>query len=285
MDGSLVPRSLVRATELDVLAPDHVVERRGDVLVVRSPSNPAYYWGNYLLFPRPPGPGDGPRWEALFDEAFAAEPRVRHRALGWDTTDGDLGAAHEELVARGYDLQELVGLIAVPDALTPRAGESRTVEVRALDPDADEDLWDGVVELQVAGRDEAFRDTEDDYRAFSRARLADQRRLFREGRGAWYVALLPGTREVAGSLGIVVTGGRGRYQAVDTAEAHRRQGICSRLVVEAARHAVATFGAETLVICAEPDYHALGLYESLGFERRERVAGAHLMPPADAAAA
>jgi hypothetical protein len=27
------------------------------------------------------------------------------------------------------------------------------------------------------------------------------------------------------------------------------------------------------VIVADPDYHALGLYESLGFERAERVAG------------
>jgi ribosomal protein S18 acetylase RimI-like enzyme len=70
-----------------------------------------------------------------------------------------------------------------------------------------------------------------------------------------------------------VTGGRGRFQVVDTALAYRRRGICSRLVVEAARRSTDRHGAERFVIAADPDYHALGLYESLGFRRKERVAG------------
>ena len=95
--------------------------------------------------------------------------------------------------------------------------------------------------------------------------------MFRAGAGAWYVAL--DGDQVAGSMGIVVTGGRGRYQAVDTAITHRRRGICSRLLVDAARHAVATYGATRLVIVADPDYHAAGIYESVGFRPVERVCG------------
>jgi len=87
------------------------------------------------------------------------------------------------------------------------------------------------------------------------------------------VAIDPPTGAVAGSLGIVVTGGRGRYQAVDTAEAFRRRGIASRLVVEAAQRAAADHGAERFAIVADRTYHALGLYESLGFERAEHVLG------------
>src|SRR5262249_11306717 len=49
-DPAVVPRSLVLATDLDVLAPDSVVERRDGYLLVRSPSNPTFYWGNFLLF-------------------------------------------------------------------------------------------------------------------------------------------------------------------------------------------------------------------------------------------
>jgi ribosomal protein S18 acetylase RimI-like enzyme len=71
----------------------------------------------------------------------------------------------------------------------------------------------------------------------------------------------------------VVTGERGRFQAVDTAEAYRRRGICSRLVVEAGRHGIEQFGAAKLVIVADPEYHALGLYESLGFRCIEHVWG------------
>jgi ribosomal protein S18 acetylase RimI-like enzyme len=272
----LVPRSLVYATDLDVLALGRVVERRPDHLVVRSPGNPEFYWGNFLLFDDAPGEGDGMRWEALFDRAFADEPRVRHRTFAWDTIDGWLGAAREELEAHGYRVEETIGLVAEAGALRPHDRENREVEVRALDPFSEGELWDGVLELQVAGRDPVH--DESGYRAFSRARQVELRGLFQAGRGSWYVALVPGTTKVVGSCGIVVTAGRGRYQAVDTALAYRRRGICSRLVVEASRLSTAAFATERFVIAADATYHALGVYESLGFERVERVAGASLMP-------
>jgi ribosomal protein S18 acetylase RimI-like enzyme len=268
----------VWATELDVLALDSVVERRDGFLLVRSPGNPTYHWGNLLLFDREPVAGDGARWEALFDEAFAGEPRVRHRTFLWDRTDGVAGAAHEEFAARGYDVEEMYGLIA--EQLAPHPREHPDVVVRTLDPEADEELWDGVVELNVANRDEGY--DEDTHRAFSRRWLDDKRALFRAGRGAWFVALDPATGGIAGSCGVVVTGGRGRFQTVNTALAHRRKGICSRLVVEASRRAADSFGAERFVIVADAGYHALGLYESLGFERGEHVFGVCRWPRAGA---
>jgi ribosomal protein S18 acetylase RimI-like enzyme len=267
----MTPRSLVWATDIDVLPLDRVVERRDGFLVVRSPGNPMHYWGNLLLFDEPPGAGDAARWEELFESEFGDEPRVRHRTFAWDRTDGAVGAAREEFGPLGYDVEESVGLVADAGRVRPHARENRDVEVRALAPMADEELWDAVVELQVAGRDAGHE--EEKYRAFVRARLADRRALFRAGRGAWYVAIDPASGDVAASCGVVVTGGRGRFQAVDTALAHRRRGIASRLVAEAARRAAAERGAERLVIVADPGYHALGLYESLGFERAERVAG------------
>jgi len=56
--------SLVWATDIDVLAPDHRLERRADHWVVSSPSNPTFWWGNFLLFDDAPGPGDGERWKS-----------------------------------------------------------------------------------------------------------------------------------------------------------------------------------------------------------------------------
>jgi ribosomal protein S18 acetylase RimI-like enzyme len=271
-------RSLAWATDLDVLPPDRVVERRDGFLVVKSPSNPAHFWGNFLLFDDVPSPGDAGRWEALFDTAFGADPRIQHRAFGWDRPDGATGAAKEEFAGRGYDIDDNVGLIVDARRLAPHPRENREMVVQVLDPavGADEELWDAVAEVQVAGRDDAH--DEASYRAFTRARLEDRRALFRSGRGAWYVARDATTGDVAGSCGIVVTGGRGRFQVVDTALAYRRRGVCSRLVVEAARRARDDFGAQQFVIVAEAGYHALGLYESLGFEPIERVAGVCLWP-------
>ena len=143
------------------------------------------------------------------------------RTFPWDRTDGAAGAAADEFVPRGYDLEESVGLTVDANRIAPHPRENREVEVRALDPapGADAELWEAVVELQVASRDE------------------------------------------------------GHGEVVDTALAHRRRGICSRLVVEAARHSAEAYGAERFVLVADRGYHALGLYESLGFEQRERVVG------------
>jgi ribosomal protein S18 acetylase RimI-like enzyme len=273
-----VPASLVRATDIDVLPVDRVVERRDSYLVVRSPRNPDHYWGNLLIFPDPPARGDRGRWEALFAREFEADERIRHVTLAWDRTDGAIGAAREEFIDRGYELDAVVALVAEAEDLRAHPRESNEVSVRTLDPDpgADASLWEQVLELQVAGRDPHF--TEEVFRSFCVARLEELRALFRAGRGAWYVAVGADGEEVCGSCGVVVTDGRGRFQAVDTAEAHRRRGICSRLVVEAGRRAAAGHGATQLVICADPDYHALGLYESLGFEPAERAAGVFREP-------
>lgn len=105
-----------------------------------------------------------------------------------------------------------------------------------------------VVELQVAGRDERF--DENEYRAFRRRGLENLRKLCRVGRGGWYLALYLGSGEVVASCGVVVTSARARFQAVDTAAAYRRRGICSRLLLEAAQQSIVSYGAQQFVIVA-----------------------------------
>ncbi len=264
-----VPRSLVWATDIDVLPVDRVTVRRDDHLLVRSPSNPAHWFGNLLVFDDPPRAGDRRRWEERFAAAFVDEPAIRHQTFCWDRIDGALGQARAEFESAGYVLERTVGLIAPPAQVRPHPRANREVAIRALQPGGDGELWDQVVEIQVAARDPE-RTPEAAHREYTRRRLADLRALFAAGRGAWYVALLGDA--VVGSCGVVVTAGRGRFQAVDTVAGHRGRGICSRLVVEAAHHAASAHGAQRLVIAADAGYHALGIYESLGFRAVERVA-------------
>jgi hypothetical protein len=262
--GPVDVRSLVWATDIDVLPADRVVERREAYVLVRSPSNPTHYWGNLLLFEDPPVAGDGARWEQFFDVEFAAEPQVQHRTFAWDRVDGSRGSVDEEFLGFGYELEQTVGLVASPDAIRPHRRENRDMQVRALDAarGADHALWERVVELQLAGRDE--REDEAGYETFCRRRLEDLRTLFQLGRGGWYVALDGDAERVVASCGVVVTSGRGRFQSVDTAADYWQRGICSRLVVEAAHHAARQWRVEQLVIAADPGYHAFGLYESRG---------------------
>lgn len=274
-DATPVPRSLTLATDLDVLAVDRVLTRRDEYLVVRSPSNPSFFWGNLLLFDDAPGEGDRLRWEAWFDAEFAGIERVRHRAFVWDRSDGAAGRAHEEFGDSGYTIDESIGLVAAPEELRSHPRENREVTVRMLDPGADAALWSAVLDLQTANREEGH--DEKSYYEFAHARQRELRAHFVAGRGGWFVAV-SGDGEIVGSCGVVVSNERGRFQSVDTALAHRRQGICSRLVVETARLAVERFAAEQLVVVADASYHALGLYESLGFRRQERVVGAFTWP-------
>jgi ribosomal protein S18 acetylase RimI-like enzyme len=176
-----------------------------------------------------------------------------------------------------------VSLVAAPDELVGHPRANAEVSVRALDPveGADADAWQQVEDLQVANREQGH--SEEDHRAYVRQRQADRRTRFVAGDGAWFVAELPdGT--VAASCGVIVTDGRGRFQTVDTAQAHRRRGIASRLVHDAGHEAVARFGARQLVIVADAAYHALALYESLGFVRREQITGMCWWPGAPNAA-
>lgn len=185
--GRTAIRSLAWATDIDVLPLDAIITRNDGFWVVRSPSNPTHYWGNFLLFDDPPRAGDGARWEARFAAVFG--DRVPdHRSFGWDRTDGSAGAVEPEFVARGYALERTVGLLARPGELVHHPRANREVSVRALDPIADAEAWSQVIELWVAGREPSFDEL--DYREFASARLADLRALFQAGRGAWWVAEL-----------------------------------------------------------------------------------------------
>jgi ribosomal protein S18 acetylase RimI-like enzyme len=275
----IVPRTLTWATELDVLPGDRVVERAGDHLVIRSPSNPTHWWGNYLLFDDAPREGDGERWEGLFVAAFPDAASGGHRSFAWDRGDDETGQAIGEFVRRGFALDRGIGLVAAPAAVTPHPRANREVTVRALQaaPGADDELWEAALAVQIANND-ADDDPIPGYGAFARRRQHDLRGLLAQGRGAWYVALDPtgggpdpAVPQVVASCGVVVTGSRARFQQVDTAPQRRRRGICRRLVAEAAAHAAAHHELEALVIVADAGYHALGIYESLGFTVRDRT--------------
>ena len=68
-----------------------MVTDRGDHLVIRTPGNPDYWWGNFLLL-RELRPGSGGEWLARFAAAF---PDARHITLGLDVTDADAVSAGE----------------------------------------------------------------------------------------------------------------------------------------------------------------------------------------------
>jgi len=89
-----------------------------DCRVIRTRSNPSFFWGNYLLFDRAPRTGDRPRWEELFQQLIAREqPESTHRAFGWiEDTPGEI----DEFLAAGYRCNDTVVMQTVQIPSVPR---------------------------------------------------------------------------------------------------------------------------------------------------------------------
>jgi len=79
--------SLANRTDLAMLERSGSrITDRGTHLVVRTPDNPAFWWGNFLLLPDPPTDDEAAAdWLREFEREF---PDARHRTFGIDGTDG-----------------------------------------------------------------------------------------------------------------------------------------------------------------------------------------------------
>ncbi|HEV2706315.1 MAG TPA: GNAT family N-acetyltransferase [Pyrinomonadaceae bacterium] len=260
-------RSKGLQTDLFFWRQNGTVIDRGEYLFVETPSNPSYYWGNALVFERPPVEGDDERWRRLFRREFAERPGIRHELLGWQMETDEAGAV-EQFLRAGFVMETNVTLTA--EQVHPPPKPNDEIEVRSIETEAE---WDEVAESQVASRPERF--TAEQYRTHVLRRLSDYRRLINEGHGRWYGAFL-GERLCA-DLGLFHDGATGRFQWVETLPEFRRRGICGTLVYAVARQAFEQ-GIETLVMVADEAYHAARIYESVGFAPHDKYSFCCLYP-------
>ena len=250
-------RSLGYRTDLIFHRFEGDVTDQGRYLVVRTPRNPTYRWGNFLIFDAPPGPGDFEKWTVLFEQEVGSPD---YRLSAWDTTDGEHGAV-EGFLEAGFELSEEVVMAA--EALTPPPRPPQNLEVRALETEAD---FAAHIDLHALCRDPD--EAEGGYRAFFERKTASYREMIGAGLGRWFGAFLDG--QLVGDLGVFGEGGLARYQEVVTHPAFRRRGVCRSLLYESSRFARETLGAKTLVIIADEHYFAKNLYAAAGFTVRER---------------
>jgi GNAT superfamily N-acetyltransferase len=249
-------RSLGYRTDLMVrLLEGSLVQDRGDYLVVRSPDNPTYWWGNFMLLAAPPQPGDAGTWTAMFAAEF---PDASHVAIGIDVTEVsavDVG----ELTAEGLRLQQSAVLTARELHQPPHL--NRTAAIREISGDED---WRQAAELRaVVNAGEPGSEP-----AFLRARIAAERGVAEAGHGSWFGAFLD--RTLVAQLGLVTDGsGIARYQNVETLPSARRQGLAGTLVWHAGQQALDSLRASTLVMVADPHDVAIRIYRSVGFTDAE----------------
>jgi ribosomal protein S18 acetylase RimI-like enzyme len=236
---------------------------RGAYLVIRIPTNPTFYWGNFLLFSDPPGEGDLERWKGLFAREIGRPPEVQHFAFGWDGVHGETGVVGPFLEA-GFNLNQSVVLIARQVTSPPKTNLEAVI--RPLTEDWE---WQQAGQNQVACREEGH--SLESYQVFKRDQMRRFRRMSQAGLGQWFGAFLDG--RLVADLGIFADGRMGRFQDVGTHPDYRRRGICGTLVYQASRYAFEKMQVETLVMVADEHYFAAKIYESVGFRPAERQVG------------
>lgn len=251
-------RTLGWRTDLAIESDRAAVEEHDGFVAVRTPQNPGYHFGNFLLFDQPPQAGDDVRWPQMFEEVFAADTRVRHAAFGWSIEDDPGRIA--PFVARGYAVQERIVLTtSVPREFAAPPG----LHIR---PFRCENDWDKQLALGFATREACYE--RESYERFKTAQVAYHRTIARRF-GAWLGAF-EGDR-LAGSCGIFSIGdGIARYQDVGVCPGYRNRGVARALISAAGRFARERFAAAQLVIVADAENYARRLYERCGFTQMQR---------------
>jgi GNAT superfamily N-acetyltransferase len=253
-------------TDLEVLRlTGSSVEDRGDHLVVRTPDNPGFHWGSFLLVTDPASVDDADLWVGRFEATFPGTPWV---AVGLVRLPDD---------QRSWNAHGLT--VELDDVLSTRALPRRTplpdgYRVRALAGDD----WEQHVLVAVAENDRTRENPPDRFERFQRERMQVRRALTERGVAAFFGAFADG--RLVADLGIVRCGTTARYQSVGTHAEHRRRGLAGHLLGVAASWA-ADHGCDRWVILTEATNPAGRLYRSLGFEPVTGNAQAYRKPPAE----
>ena len=246
-----------------------VMTDHGDCSSVRTPKNPDYFFGNFLLYAGPPAVGDLSHWMARFDEIFAPFPEVRHHAFQWLPSSSPVPEALEEFKKAGFTIDE-TSVLATQSAHTDKPAPSG-VEFRQIRTGAE---WLAVIDAQV--RDGFPQIPMDEYRRYKEKSFANYRRMADQGLGNWWGAFKG--EELVADLGLFFGDGVGRFQSVETASEHRRQGICRAMVHHVSNYGLATHPGITLIMHADAHDVARGIYCSVGFKEIETLHAA-VRPP------
>jgi ribosomal protein S18 acetylase RimI-like enzyme len=242
------------------------IAERDDHIVVRSPDNPTYWWGNFLLLRSTPAVEATDTWLSRFVSEF---PGAEHVALGVDGVDHDL-VELRGFAERGLSV-ELETVMTATTVHEPRR-PNRDATYRQVESDAD---WAQSVELRMACNDEFEPGA---HRVYAERSTETNRALVRAGRGAWFGAFQDG--QLLSQLGLYGAGaGRARFQHVETHPDARRRGLAGSLVHHVSRYGLDELGAATLVMVADPGYVAIDLYRSVGFRDTESQLSIERRPP------
>ncbi len=252
------------ATDLAILElTGSTVDAQPDHLIVRTPDNSDYHWGNCLLVTEPEAVDSAERWLDTFRGAFPSAPWI---AIGLPRMPSTVDAWS----AHGIDLEEndVLTAVSAPRTTPVPVGYS----IRRLSGDD----WELVIARELAENERTGTYEAISHEQFVRASVAARRDLSDRDVAAYFGAFADG--QLCADLGIVRCGTTARYQAVSTEPAHRRRGLAAHLLGVAAAWSAGA-GCTSWVIVTEATNDAGRVYRRAGFTPDVGVVSAYRHPP------
>lgn len=220
-------------------------------LVVRTPSRPNFFWGNYICFPHPPTENDFENWMSHYKTEFNVNEQG-YITMTWDSSEpGKLDAFTDF----GFTIEEQLvlklGQLKVPEKF------NQNMEVRLIQTESD---WSQLKETQWITNWPLIQSQHD----FLANKIATYRRLQDRGFGQRIGAFENDV--LVADLGIYWLDGIGRFNNICTHADHYNKGICRTLVYEASKWALSQPQMNQLIIEATQNEYAFKIYQKCGYE-------------------
>ncbi|CAM3666706.1 hypothetical protein VA7868_00173 [Vibrio aerogenes CECT 7868] len=250
------------------------VTEKENYVVVKTPSNPGFYWGNYLVFPQPPLGGDFLHWRHLFVSEFRNDQDVKHMSFCWLKPTEHIQTEYSDFLSQGFEYDEVLVLKGSQFCLPGRRNEE--IQCRPVLTDAE---WQQVIALHLLVYPDSCRNEAECL--YVDRTYAAYRSMQAAGLGGLHGAFI-GDQLVA-SLGLFFDGEIGRFQNVETHPDFRQRGICKTMVYDISVAAMQQHPQiRHLILHADSEYIAAEIYRSVGYEVCETICELCLTPEAAA---
>jgi GNAT superfamily N-acetyltransferase len=226
-----------------------LIEEFEDHIIVRSPHNPEYHWGNFILVSDSSLVNDAERWQNTFVNAF---PEATWVAIGLPQFP-DISEAWTSL---DLEIERMDVLKAVTPPPVPDLSSNYTSRIFG------EVDWELLLAREIAENKKSGNHDPESFERYISNAIKGYEQLSRNGLAAWFGAFHDS--ELVADLGVVICGETARYQSVQTDERYRSQGLASHLLGTAAEWARER-GCTSWVIVTESTNSAGRVYRRVGF--------------------